>query len=284
LVFIVQPGASSLHHEQSETKNVTMQHNGVSESNDFVGQESGSNLQDSEITIDSTDGEDNGAISNSGWLGSIGADFRSIANVAHCLTENVKPVVSGVAALVHRTAVAVANEIALLEQDGELDHSSGDNLESLQSSPSHSAEKQQHEGLMLPWEIRRELSSIGEDNIPVYFTDNDLMDTILALSSHESTFLGPFKNHVRNIDDNSFAGDDKQISLTSFSSTFVMDESRIDLIGRLMDIDKNLASEHSRFSGEFFWKKTSSTGQRPTRLCFIHYPLLVHALSRQEKA
>ena len=75
------------------------------------------NLQDSELTADSLENEQE-VSAGRGWLGGMGSDFM---NIAHCLTENVTPVVSGVASMVHKTAVAVANEIAQLERDGELE-------------------------------------------------------------------------------------------------------------------------------------------------------------------
>ena len=222
-----------------------MQHHDGSEQ---PNEASGSNLRDSELTADSTDGEDSeeSNTSGSGWLGGMSADLRGLANVAHCLTDNVKPVMSGVASLVHRTAVAVANEITQLEQDGELDHSTGDNPIVLQSSPEQGADPELHQSLMLPWEIRVDTTSSGED-IPAYVTDNDLMDAILALSDQESTFLEPFQNQGHNLHDERVKC---RKSLKSFSMTFVIDAPRIDLIRRLMDIDKNLASAHSRFSGK----------------------------------
>lgn len=194
-----------------------------------------------------SDGEDSER-SSSGWLG-------GIADVAHCLTENVKPVVSGVASFVHQAAVAVASEIAQLEQEGEFDHSSAENFNMQQSSPDQSADQEVPKKLILPWEISTE-----EEDIPGYVTDNDLKDAILTLSDQESTFVEPFQDQSDNPDAKSFADCDdidpkggdmcSRVSLKSFSSTFAIDAPRIDLIRRLMDIDKNLASAHSRFSGE----------------------------------
>jgi len=234
-----------------------------------------SHLQDSEFTADST--SENFDQGGGGWFSGIGSDFR---NIAHCLTDNVPPVVTGVANLVHRTAVAVANEIAQLERDGELEaadrlrNQSEENLGSLEAIPYTCSQEEEDddddekESLVLPWEIRRETpggntKGKDSDSIPVYFTDNELMEDILALSRQESTFMEPFKD-----DAEFFPVDNKkdtrrsvnEASLASFSSKFVMDESRIQMIRRLMDIDQNLSSVHSRFSGkskvkeELFWK------------------------------
>ena len=111
-----------------------------------------------------------------------------------------------------------------------------------------------HESLMLPWEIEQETTLTAEENIPVFFTDDDLMDKILALSSQESTFLEPFQNQGENLYDSEDDNPEKRehrSSADSFSMAFVMDAPRIKLIRRLMDIDRILASEHSRFSGEY---------------------------------
>jgi hypothetical protein len=230
-----------------------------------------SNLQDSEFTVDSNDGNAyNGG--TTGWLSSMGADFR---NIAHCLTDNVGPVVSGVASMVHRTAVAVANEIAQLEQDEDSDSADSPKTKS-KSSPhqtSVSAKPAKRAGknlqsLMLPWEIKHETASEVNNCIPVYFTDNALMEEILTLSAEESTFLKPYQENSGDdsliAEEHNFAcasmSYDNHESISVFSSHFKMDEGRINLIQRLMDIDKNLATMHSRFSGMSLllgWSNTS---------------------------
>mmetsp|Transcript_25409 Transcript_25409/g.41743 ORF Transcript_25409/g.41743 Transcript_25409/m.41743 type:complete len:198 (-) Transcript_25409:51-644(-) len=105
-----------------------------------------SHLQDSEFTADST--SENFDQGGGGWFSGIGSDFR---NIAHCLTDNVPPVVTGVANLVHRTAVAVANEIAQLERDGELEaadrlrNQSEENLGSLEAIPYTCSQEEEEE-------------------------------------------------------------------------------------------------------------------------------------------
>lgn len=225
-------------------------------------------LDDSELTVDSVINEPG---SGNTWFGGIGTDFL------HCLTDNVSPVVSGVATLVHKTAVAVANEISQLERDGELkaevaaaEQSDEDfggrekgmtNCNAIYSSASFDrSNKKLSESLILPWEICQESSqdpSVTADDaeIPVYFTDKELMKKIFALSTRESTFLQPFS------DNSPDSYELQKSSISSFCSTFVMDEPRVKLIRRIMDIDKNLASVHSRLTGEvtksseiYFWK------------------------------
>jgi len=242
------------------------------------------NVDDSEFTVDSLINASGGSGMESvdslihesggsgmGWFGGIGTEFL------HCLTDNVSPVVSKVASLVHKTAVAVANEISQLERDGELksefvaaERSSKDcggvNKEAItcsivySSSSFDSSTIKKPESLILPWEICQELPQNTtvkgkDDEIPVYFTDTELMKKIFALSIHESTFLQPFSN-------NSPDGNELQKpSLSSYCSTFVMDEPRVKLIYRILDIDENLASVHSRLIGcvpnspdTAFWK------------------------------
>lgn len=217
-------------------------------------------LQDSEFTVDSTGGNTHTEESN-GWFGGMGADFR---NIAHCLTDNVGPVVSGVAHIVHRTAVAVANEIAQLEQDGDAESldrmNCGETTKSSEQIRFATTAKvdNKSQSLMLPWEIRNETCKGDKDSIPVYLTDDLLMEDVLALSNKESTFLKPFRADDKDKDSLSIEESSYQAatmvrysqeSVAVFSSTFAMDERRIKLIQRLMDIDKNLASMHSRFSG-----------------------------------
>lgn len=223
-------------------------------------------LQERELSVESLIKQSGDGV---GWFGGIGTDLLN------CLTENVSPVVSGVATFVHKTAVSVANEIAQLERDGELNAESDatdrsfeecvdeDNLTTdcniTYSSSFDSSTQTKSQNLILPWEIRQDPSqdpTFKEDEaIPVYFTDTELMKKMLALSSQESTFLHPFKDESS--DGNEFQN---QIS-SSWCSTFVMDEARIKLIHRILDIDENLASAHSKLTGglsnsvqALFWK------------------------------
>ena len=215
-------------------------------------------LQDSEFTVDSLTNE---PISGTGWFGGIGTDFL------HCLTDNVSPVVSGVATLVHKTAVAVANEISQLERDGELraaaaaaertknENCGGEETEPTGSNaifPSSSFDsntKQNSEDLILPWEVCQESSHNStveeeDDRILVYFTDAELMEMIFDLSRNDSTFLQPFSHNVPE------AIESRKLSLPSCYSTFVVDEPRVKLINRILDIDENLVSARSRLTGE----------------------------------
>ena len=244
---------------------------------------SNNNLQDSGFTADSLDENEEQESSSTGgrWFGGIGSDFMNIAN---CLTDNVSPVVSGVATLVHRTALAVANEIAQLERDGELGAAAVEDERSsfskknkdsnvvigregiiLSSSSFDSTSSisniNKSESLILPWEICQESSQTtvsssqekeNDDEISVYVTDTDLMKKIFILSRQESTFLGPFSEGLPEGNNKSILPQNTNynISLSSYSSTFIMNNSRIKLIRRLLDIDENLASMHTGLTGK----------------------------------
>jgi|UniRef100_A0A8J9TDM0 hypothetical protein len=172
-------------------------------------------LQSSEATYPT----ETGSISeeeNSGWFGGIGADFRTIA----C---TLKETAGGVASFVHRSAVAVATEIAELEKDGE-----GNDL-------------YEHHGdrvLPLPWEIISDTSSTEEDL--------ELKEAIFTLSISEGTFRHPFST--------------KDLEEVGREVKFVLDEPRIHLIRRLLEFDDNLATMHARLSGRsdvreiIFWR------------------------------
>lgn len=246
---------------------------------------SNNNLQDSGFTADSLDENEEQESSSTGggrWFGGIGSDFMNIAN---CLTDNVSPVVSGVATLVHRTALAVANEIAQLERDGELGAAAVEDERSsfskknkdsnvvigregiiLSSSSFDSTSSisniNKSESLILPWEICQESSQTtlsssqekeNDDEISVYVTDTDLMKKIFILSRQESTFLGPFSEGLPEGNNKSILPQNTNynISLSSYSSTFIMNNSRIKLIRRLLDIDENLASMHTGLTGKW---------------------------------
>lgn len=177
-------------------------------------------LRDSEMTqpTDGSVSEDEAG----GWLGSISTDFR---NMATCFKDSTLPVIGGMASMVHRTAMTVAAEIAQLERDGELD-----------SSAWRAEFDTEVESLSLPWEI---LQDSETNAIPVFVTDGELMDAILALSHLENTFLSPFATSVG--------------GLSREDKTFVLDEPRVALIRRLLDADENLAAVHARLLGKEFY-------------------------------
>jgi uncharacterized protein YbaR (Trm112 family) len=176
-------------------------------------------LQDSEITPPN----DAGSISEEGWFGTIGSDFRSIAT---CFKNTIPPIIGGVATLVQKSAMSVAAEIAQLEREGELN--------SQRWSKENGGQIDEQIPSLLPWEIRKDTK---DSEFPIYVVDEALMEEVLALSLVESTFLEPFSSSSSEEEDETAASD------------FVLDDARISVIQRLLDIDENLSLIHARLSG-----------------------------------
>lgn len=129
----------------------------------------------SSSTVSAADSED-----DDGWFGAIGADFRSIA----C---TIKDTAGGVANFVHRSAVAVAAEIAELENIASDGEKSNDRMN-------------------LPWQISNRDEVLEEDS--------ELKSRIFALSGEDQTFLHP--HHSTSDDDDgeeAFVLDDARVDL-----------------------------------------------------------------------
>ena len=170
-------------------------------------------LQDSDMTNLSTEtSEESGG---GGWFGGMGTDFR---NMAYSLKDAVPPTIGDIASFVQRSARSVAAEIAMLERDsdddeGDLEHA-----------------------LRLPWEISTGLTS--SDGSTEYQEDEELKAKVLTLSVSHASFLTPFNGK-----EPSFAPGQEE------SNFVAMDEPRIHLIRRLLEIDENLAVTHAHLSG-----------------------------------
>lgn len=184
-------------------------------------------LQDSEMTPPTETGSVSEDEGNS-WFGGIGTDFRTLAN---SIKETIPPAFGGIASFVHRSALSVAAEIAALERDSELETERW-------RADNYRGTLQDSQSLHLPWEVKCELADAAKDGVPLYMTNEELMDAILALSLKESTFLEPFSQRHP-----------EGKTLTA-KTNFVLDQHRIQLIRRLLDIDENLAAMHARLSGE----------------------------------
>ena len=182
-------------------------------------------LQSSAMTGSASDESVSG--NNGGWL----SDFRAIA-------WSLQQTAGGVANFVHRSAVAIADEIAQLEQE-EMDkqHSEGSTFDDQVGDGATKV-------LSLPWELPA-VQDFEEDNDEEeeasYVEDSQLKDKILQLGENDAVFLGPYTT--------------KREEDTEF-----LDEARIALIRRLLQIDDQLARTHARLSGRsdvretLFWK------------------------------
>ena len=180
-------------------------------------------LQDSSITTPT----ETGSISEDeslGWLGGITADFKTLA----C---TLKETAGGVANFVQRSAMAVASEIAHLEE------------EELASQLERSNFEHQYDEnitLHLPWEV------LCGDH---YEEDEVLKEKIHALSTKEETFLRPYSAKDVN-EDVVVAGElEEDATRPVIRPPFVLDEPRIQLVRRILDLDEKLATMHARLSG-----------------------------------
>jgi len=167
-------------------------------------------------------GSDNDSVSNGttgGWL----SDFRSIA-------MSLQKTAGGVANFVHRSAVAIADEIAQLEQE-EMEKQHHDSS----TFDENACEGGGIKVLPLPWE----LSPVNKEESST--EDLQLKDKIQELAEYDGVFLGPYT--TKRDEDSEF-----------------LDEARIALIRRLLEIDEQLAQTHARLSGRsdvretLFWK------------------------------
>ena len=157
-----------------------------------------------------------------GWLGGMGADFRTLATSLKCTA-------GGVASFVQRSALSIAAEIAAIEKVEQVD---GDERNSVSAEP-----------LRLPWEIK------GDDGS--YEEVSELKEQIISLSLNESAFLPSKKSE----------GAEDELA-----SSFCLDEPRIQLVRRLLELDENLAVLHAKLSGRSDFNETRLWGNY-FRLC-----------------
>ena len=193
---------------------------------DWDDEESEKNSKNSNVLHESdmspaTDGSltDDGT---SGWFGGLGADLSNIANSLKGAVPPSIGALGSIASFVQRSALAVAAEIAQLQQDRSDDETSDDELR-------------------LPWEIRMEENS--EDSSTqssAYQEDEELKAKILEISNDHNTFLKPFPVKA------SYSTPAEECDFV------VLDEPRINLIRRLLEIDESLATTHAHLSGRFW--------------------------------
>jgi hypothetical protein len=161
--------------------------------------------------------------SNDSYLGWFG-EFKSIAKSTK---DSILPTIDGIASMIHRSAMTVAAEIAQLERDAELeaDRWRDENFGSVNRDDSAKP-------YPLPWEVKRvdPGGGLSKSYASQYAEDVEFKQAILALSTSEETFLEPYGPGEAN--------------------DFHINESRVNLIRRLLAIDGNLASTHAKMSGK----------------------------------
>jgi hypothetical protein len=209
------------------------------------------NLQDSDILTQITP-TDTGSVSedDTSTTGGGGVGYWLFGGIIPIpLAKSLKETAGGVAAFVHRSAVAAAREFQV---------DSGSDGDEEEEGVEHHIRREQ---LRLPWEIRRypeqqNDSSIHDDweeeneqkqeqqpsnNVAVsYEEDMDLKEKIHALSAKEDTFLKPFT------------------AASMDEERFLLDKPRIELVNRIRQVDEQLGATHARLSGRVqeivFWR------------------------------
>jgi hypothetical protein len=126
-------------------------------------------------------------------------------------------------------------------------HNHHDNHHKEQQQQQRHRQKQHHNHdnitttiLPLPWEICLQSTDVNLKISIVQKEDEPLKEKIMALSKDESVFTGPFNEKNTNEDD---------------SSVFTLDDSRVVLIRRLLEIDHNLGYIHAKVSGRSTMKE-----------------------------
>lgn len=157
-----------------------------------------------------------------GWFG-IGSDIKTFA-------KSIAPPIGGFASFIHNSAMTVAKEIASLEREAE--------LETERWREEHYGKAGEDITLHLPWEVPHNSTKLRSNSCDtIYEEDEELMQKIFALSEHEETFLG---RKDEKEDDSELEED----------ILFSLDEARISLIRRLLELDEQLALMHARLSGK----------------------------------
>jgi hypothetical protein len=157
-----------------------------------------------------------------GWFG-IGSDIKTFA-------RSIAPPIGGFASFIHNSAMTVAKEIASLEREAE--------LETERWREEHYGKAGEDITLHLPWEIPHNSTKLRSNSCDtIYEEDEELMQKIFDLSEHEETFLG-----------RKYEKEDESEKEEEFS--FSLDQPRINLIRRLLELDEQLAVMHARLSGK----------------------------------
>ena len=154
-----------------------------------------------------------------------------------------------VAQTINNSAKSLMNELAELEcearrSNGEFDDSDtgselgpdgvdGDAAVGVTTKGEHSNKKTI---LPLPWEICFQQTDEHLNISIVQREDEPLKEKIFGLSKDESIFTGPFNENNSNEDD---------------ESMFKLNDSRVSLIRRLLEIDSYLGHIHAKVSGMF---------------------------------
>lgn len=144
-----------------------------------------------------------------------------------------------VAHTINQSAKSLINELAELEYEARARSGSFDSDGTEAGGIFGDGEAKNVAILPLPWEICFQSTDEQLKISIVQKEDQVLKEKILALSSEESVFTGPFNEKNSNEDD----------------SIFTLDDSRVMLIRRLLEIDSKLGRIHAKVSGRSTMKE-----------------------------
>ncbi len=165
-----------------------------------------------------TSSEDGGGpwLSFSGFAKSIG---RNIDDLAHTI---------------NRGARNILNELSELENEALRERS--DSASSMGGSEVYEASVNEEVAILpLPWEICLQSTDADKKISIIQTEDEPLKQSILALSLNNDVFTQPFTTSTKG------------------SDSFCLDEARVMLIRRLLQLDCNLGKVHAKVSGMFFY-------------------------------
>jgi len=163
-----------------------------------------------------------------------------LSKLTRSIKDNIPAVIDGVADTIHRSARTLVNEFSEMENEARRERSESQEIDLTESAELDAMASS------LPWETCCIETTDGEDSSDsvVYQEDEVLKERVMALSLEETIFGSPFNGETT---------DDLEVP-------FVLDESRVMLIRRLLEIDQNLGHVHAKISGRsevketIFWK------------------------------
>jgi len=151
-----------------------------------------------------------------------GSPWLSFSSLAKSIKKTIPAAVDGFASTVHRSAVNLMQELSELENEARRERGCADYVV-----------------LPLPWEILfKKLDEDEKDVREDYEEDEVLKKRILDLSQDETIFTHPF------------------LDIDTDDDSFVLDDSRVLLIRRILEIDGTLGNIHARLSGRSELKET----------------------------
>jgi hypothetical protein len=206
-------------------------------------------LQEQECVSPSGSVMETSYASSDDGAGSPWAGLSSIArNVVHTINRSAKSLINELAELEYEARARSGSYDGDSEAEGNGHGHGGSETggtdENGNTTRSHHHRQQQPAPILpLPWEICFQSTDEKLKISILQKEDEPLKEKILALSTDESVFTGPFNE--KNCDG------DVNVHVDESGSIFTLDDSRVMLIRRLLEIDSNLGHIHARVSGKF---------------------------------